>query len=328
MKTWTSSLLFVVALAGCGGSDSGSEEDNLTAQVPLGDVAFTCKTLGKFAGAKTHTVSFTIDDARASLKKKSGEVFSHFRQNEDDFSIVEVTPESSKLEALNENAGAQIKKDKLVIDGDSDGFFLVELVLYRNSSFKNGYVKLVDMGEGIGDQYSKISCTQKTVGTAAESPGELVGQLAKLWDTEEVEAPVRVDPGPFPTSSSDPMEMLEDFLAEAHPDEDPSEFEFLPDAEEFETDVQKLGLVSSELARGQVQGSIEFYFENWDEVDDVSKRVDAAGKLMDSLRDGGAKFGFYGWDQHGCAAPTNVLLVLSPEDKKVWAVELDPCSES
>jgi hypothetical protein len=328
MKTWKSSLLIVVALAGCGGSDSGSEEGNLTAQIPLGNVEFTCKTTGKFEGAKTHTVKFTIDDARKSLSKKSGEIFSKFEQDEDDYSIVDVTPESSKLEALNENSGAQLKKDRLVIDGDSDGFYLVELVLYRNSGFKNGYVKLVDSGEGIGDQYSKISCTQKTVGTAAQSPGELVGKLTDLWDTADYEAPVRVDLGPFSTTSSEPVKMLEDFLAEAHPDEDPSEFEILPEAESFETDVQKLGLVSYEVAKAQVEGSIEYYFENWEDVTDVAKRVETAGTLMKSLRDGGAKFGFYGWDQHGCAAPTNVLLVLSPANKKVWAVELEPCSES
>ena len=57
-------------------------------------------------------------------------------------------------------------------------------------------------------------------------------------------------------------------------------------------------------------------------------RVKAATEILEALRDGDAVFGFDGWQQSGCAVLTNVLLVLSPAEEKLWAVELEPCSES
>jgi len=330
MKTAPIALVFAAcALAACGGSSTDSQEGNATAKkLPAGDVRFECKTSGKFYGAKTHTVSFTVLNAQKALSKSKGDVYSAFVQDEDDYSVVSVSPSNSKLAALDENGGARISNGKLIMEGDSDGFFLVELVLYRNSGFSKGYVSLTDTGEGIGDQYSKISCTHtKVAPQPSAEAGELVGSLMEVWDTPDYDAPRRVDPGPYSTGSDDPMEMLKDYVAEAHSDDDPDDFKYLEEGGGFTSDEMTLGLVSYDVALAQVQGSIEFYFDNWEDVDAEQREKDAT-ELMEKLRDEDVVFGFDGWEQSGCAAPVNVMLVLSPSEKKVWAVELEPCSES
>jgi hypothetical protein len=58
---------------------------------------------------------------------------------------------------------------RLGIGGDADGFFAVELVLYRNSNYTKGYLTVAgpDLDEAGPNAYAKVSCTvtQRRSGT-------------------------------------------------------------------------------------------------------------------------------------------------------------------
>lgn len=49
--------------------------------------------------------------------------------------------------------------------------------------------------------------------------------------------------------------------------------------------------------------------------------------LVKKLIQAGAKFGFDGFEQNGCAAPTPFILIIDAESEMVYGVDLNPCSE-
>lgn len=72
-----------------------------------------------------------------------------------EYEPVLVTPKDSPVQQLNENLSFRDVKDTLQIDGDSDGFYSVKLVLYRDRGFTSGFVR----AQGDEEFYSKVKCT-------------------------------------------------------------------------------------------------------------------------------------------------------------------------
>jgi len=73
---------------------------------------------------------------------------------------------SSSLEALNAQGGdLNMSKTRLILIGDDDGVTTVHFILYKNSDYKKGYVRVsIDVPEGEKDPswYSKVSCERVT----------------------------------------------------------------------------------------------------------------------------------------------------------------------
>lgn len=116
---------------------------------------FVCKTQKPF-GEQVEELSFTTafldrTDVAIALDEESG-------------IYVDAKPNAGHLlGSLNENIELDANDKQLRISGDADGFFLIELALYRDSGFTKGYVKLEDLSEGTGDLYSEVDCTIETI---------------------------------------------------------------------------------------------------------------------------------------------------------------------
>lgn len=140
-------------------NDEGVAEDDLTRR---SSDTFSCETTKPFYDGKVHRIKFKV------FALETGSKGAELYTNDDDIPVT-TTPERSPLAALSENWGFQIKGGKLVIDGDADGFFLPELVLYENSGYTRGYVAIKDHGSLGADQYSTIKCKIAHSGGSAAS---------------------------------------------------------------------------------------------------------------------------------------------------------------
>ena len=64
----------------------------------------------------------------------------------------------------------------------------------------------------------------------------------------------------------------------------------------------------------------------WEPEERAAKAAELRA-TFDALVLRGAVFGFDGWEQNGCAAPTYLLLVLDTATPFVYAIDLNPCDE-
>ncbi len=112
---------------------------------------FDCVTTANLYNNQKHSVSFQVENLNSQRPELLAE--------DDDYnSLITFSPERSPFEALGENWSIVNTLEKFEIHSDSDGFFLLDLVLYKNSGLKHGYVKVRDIHEGFGDAYSKVTC--------------------------------------------------------------------------------------------------------------------------------------------------------------------------
>jgi len=113
-------------------------------------ISFDCQTQDSIANDGKVRIQFELNQTQnGKLTYVDPEVEEIFR----------VTPNDSYAVALNENEIIRQNDKTVTFIGDSDGFFMVYLTLYRNSGFKSGYLKFKDKGEGMsGRLYSKVNC--------------------------------------------------------------------------------------------------------------------------------------------------------------------------
>lgn len=148
---FTAGLTFV----GCSSEEPEGVGANTDDAVESTLHSFECETQDAFYDGVVHSMSFSV----RSLERPQSIDF-EWDEDADEWAVVHVLPEDSWLTGLNDNWGIEVDDGKLTIDGDSDGFHYSKLVLYEDSGFTKGYVKLEDGGGFIGgDYYSKISCT-------------------------------------------------------------------------------------------------------------------------------------------------------------------------
>ncbi len=130
----------------------------------------------------------------------------------------------------------------------------------------------------------------------------------------------------FSVASATPIEnALRGYVATIYKD-DPDTikaFTYKIGSHVFESDGPIAGTVSNNFAWNVIENDL-----NMSDATDSKANVAKAKKAFDTLTRAGAVFGFDGSQQSGCAAPTDFLLVIDPKGKKVYTIELTPCSES
>ncbi len=114
---------------------------------------FDCSTEREIDGAIQH-MTFSIKNI---ANNRTVEVRDKNGQNPEESNPVGVTPEG-RVSSLNENISVASGSRLLRISGDSDGFFLLDLVLYKNSGYTKGYLSIHHADEDGGNAYSKVSC--------------------------------------------------------------------------------------------------------------------------------------------------------------------------
>lgn len=100
-------------------------------------------------------------------------------------------------------------------------------------------------------------------------------------------------------------------------------YKFLQNAPGMQTDEQVAGTLTHQTAVSNVIDTIRYNYPK----ELVEKQVGKARHLMESLIEEGAEFGFDGFEQNGCAAPSPFLLVIEKEKGRVSGFELEPCQE-
>src|SRR5262245_55474985 len=159
MRTLVPFLALAAIAFGCGNSETETADDDLTAKALK---IFDCNT-EKSDSMAPNRIQFAIknidDKKKLELLAPDGKV--------DEDSPVRVTPEASQLWAVNENvtfgltysrAKKEAPNSRLRISGASDTSISVELVLFRDTGFRSGYVNLKDISTGY-TEYSKVTCT-------------------------------------------------------------------------------------------------------------------------------------------------------------------------
>lgn len=118
----------------------------------------TCKVKDEGVDLK---VEFLVQD----LGTKNAELLKHPSLTEDDYGAILITPNEindrmNSMDPLNEQGGdLRVGKDRIRLFGDSAGYTFVDLVLFKDSGYEKGYVRVY----GYADQsYQKISCSVKT----------------------------------------------------------------------------------------------------------------------------------------------------------------------
>jgi hypothetical protein len=103
-------------------------------------------------------VEFLIQD----LGSKNAELISHPSLSEDDYGAILISPAEvdghfSLPTTLNDQGGdLRVGKDRIRLFGDGDGYTFVDLVLFKDSGYTKGYVRV----SGYADQsYQNITCS-------------------------------------------------------------------------------------------------------------------------------------------------------------------------
>lgn len=118
---------------------------------------FDCATTKKIEGQSPSRFSFSV------LNLEKGPVDYQIESEAED-APVKMTPEDSILD-LNENFTIGSGSRGLRLTSDGDGCQFTEVLLYKNSDYKSGYVKIEDGGcgaEGV-PAYSTVSCKVKSL---------------------------------------------------------------------------------------------------------------------------------------------------------------------
>lgn len=133
----------------------------LSASAMANKISIDCTTAENVGGEKSPTrIQFVGEESRGG-KISFPEVAPFSKDGED--RNYKVTPSHSGkynyAEALDENGSIRNHKNSVEFFGDSDGFYLVYLVLYRDAGLKKGYLRYAKGASDIeGLAYSTVSC--------------------------------------------------------------------------------------------------------------------------------------------------------------------------
>lgn len=157
-------LAFLVTslLVGCSGTGTdpqGPTDEGSSALVADANKlkVFDCKTDQK-VDDKEQRIRFSI---RNIADKKKVEILTPEGKDDPDGSPIKVTPAEGRVSELNDNLSVATGSRMLRISGDSDGFYLLELALYKNTDYQHGYLRIYGSEDDGPHQYSKVTCTIK-----------------------------------------------------------------------------------------------------------------------------------------------------------------------
>jgi hypothetical protein len=132
-----------------------------------------------------------------------------------------------------------------------------------------------------------------------------------------------------PVDSSEPMQMVEEYLQDLYfgDEETYEEYSYVADASQWHWDDTIAGTIQAQVVIEEATGQLEWLYEWSHEPEQIAEIQDRATRALQSLISAGAVFGFDGYAQNSCAAPTSMLLVLDTADTYVHGVDLSPCTE-
>jgi hypothetical protein len=134
-------------------ADPKTEDDVTSTKSRL--KVFDCKTERK-VDDKDQRIQFSVrhidDNKKVEILTPEG------KDDEEEFSPIKTTPDVGRVAALNENLGVSTGSRSLRISGDSDGFFLIELVLFKNTNYENGFLRIFGSEDDGPHQFSKVHC--------------------------------------------------------------------------------------------------------------------------------------------------------------------------
>lgn len=126
---------------------------SVTAMAKTDITTFRCVTDKVIEGNSPTVIEFQVQE----LNTKEA---TYYTVDPDSYEPVKTTPEYSTL-MLNENWGISQEADRLEMDSDGDGCQLTDFVLYKNSGYKRGWVRVRDLGCGASPSYSTVTCNVK-----------------------------------------------------------------------------------------------------------------------------------------------------------------------
>lgn len=151
---------------------------------------------------------------------------------------------------------------------------------------------------------ARAAAPKTLVAAKAEKLQELVGEVARNDQ-------YKVKPGSALT-------MVKGYIAAKYKDDtDLSEaYDYVENSKTLAIDTQIAGTVSLQTAIANFGG------EGW-----TAKQTKYAESLLREIAAAGGSFGFDGFEQNACAAPTPFLLVIDPKGGQVFGIDLSPCQE-
>jgi hypothetical protein len=160
-------LLAPVALlaVACTAAEDPGAVDSANSDVVASQLqGFDCTTETKIDGEIQH-MTFSVQDIG---KKSKMNVLDPNGQENGDYMPIKVVPEEGRVSSLNENLEWYIADDRVTIHGDSDGFYLLDLVLFKDSGYQKGYLR-ISHAEESDNAYSLVTC-KVTPMTATPAP--------------------------------------------------------------------------------------------------------------------------------------------------------------
>lgn len=117
----------------------------------------TCNVKEPVSENKTQKVK--VEFKVKNLGSSKAELLQHPESSEDYGAILVVPNEGNNLVHLNGQGGdLRVSKDRIRLFGDGDGYTFVDLVLFKDAGYEQGYVRVY----GSGDlYYQKLNCTVK-----------------------------------------------------------------------------------------------------------------------------------------------------------------------
>lgn len=165
--------------------------------------------------------------------------------------------------------------------------------------------------------------------TNAPPPPANTGTIADAVAELESEA---VLPGPgrnddYAVTGSTPMEMVKSYIKAKYADDEElgAGYRYQDNGTNLLADEQVAGTLSSDVALRASLDTVGTWYENMET--NVGEQKAKVRAIFDKLSAAGATFGFDGFEQNACAAPTSFLLVIDAANKHVYGVDLNPCEE-
>ena len=144
---------------------------------------------------------------------------------------------------------------------------------------------------------------------------DLTSQLAELFGEKTFA---------IETESRYSQAMVREFLTARYDAPTVEDYAWTEWAGEIVADQLLAGTVTLKGAVRAVEGSLSYVYDDKQEVD--LQRVALGGKLVRKLKKlPGVYFGFDGFAQSNCAAPTEYLIVLDTLGQNAYGFELIPC---
>lgn len=110
------------------------------------------------------TIPVKVEFLVANLGSNNAELVQH-PQAEDEMDAVLVSPRTTgeqwtSMTNLNAQGGdLRVSDDKIVLYGDGAGYTFVDFVLFKNTNYKKGYVRVYGSGVQL---YQKVNCSVTT----------------------------------------------------------------------------------------------------------------------------------------------------------------------